>query len=75
MDDNRDGDEDEEDEAAYLMECLIKNKNHQDMPKKCKVGIEHHQLVGGGGRIFGGLMIFKEVGLEVVFSVFFYGWG
>ena len=28
-----------------VMECLIQNKQNTDMAEKCKVGIEHHQIL------------------------------
>lgn len=32
------------DEKGALLECLIKQKNNDEMHEKCRVGIEHHQL-------------------------------
>ncbi len=34
-----------EQEKGALLECLIKQKNNKDMNNKCRVGIEHHQLL------------------------------
>ncbi|WAR12979.1 GSLG1-like protein [Mya arenaria] len=32
-------------EASEIMDCLIKSKNNADMNEKCRIGIEHHQIV------------------------------
>ena len=29
-----------------LMDCLIENKNSNEMNAKCRAGINHHQIVG-----------------------------
>ena len=36
---------DKRDEKGALLECLIKQKNNRQMQSKCRVGIEHHQLL------------------------------
>ena len=28
-----------------VMECLIENKNNNDMNAQCRAGIEHHQIM------------------------------
>ncbi|ESO02162.1 hypothetical protein HELRODRAFT_188601 [Helobdella robusta] len=28
-----------------IMKCLIQHKNDDNMPKKCKAGVEHHQII------------------------------
>jgi len=55
-DDDNDKDTDAEDKdedeggdgdgiADNLMNCLIQNKHHPQMNDKCRIGVEHHQLV------------------------------
>lgn len=48
--------DDEQNGPESLMKCLISNKNHPEIPKKCKAGITHHQL-----------MLMKEVKLSYAF--------
>ena len=33
------------DEKGELLECLIKQKNNGKIDEKCRIGIEHHQLL------------------------------
>lgn len=37
--------EEKREEKGELLECLIKQKNNQDMQHMCRVGIEHHQIL------------------------------
>jgi golgi apparatus protein 1 len=37
---------DKREEKGDLLECLISQKNNIKMDEKCKIGIEHHQLLG-----------------------------
>jgi Golgi apparatus protein 1 len=36
---------DKKDGKGDLLECLIKQKNNKDIDAKCRMGIEHHQLL------------------------------
>lgn len=37
--------EEKREAKGELLECLIKQKNNQDMQHMCRVGIEHHQIL------------------------------